>query len=262
MSSHNLEPLIEAIARGAGIVLSLPSAGLVRHHKSRFLAETEDGFLVEAARGEGPLVQELIKSLRPIGVSFKSGPTKAVFVTPLLRRIPQFRINAQTVVDALQLSFPSEVKVIQRRNNYRVVIPLGCDLTVKVWRIAEKAYLRARPMAAQALKCTVRDMSIGGLGVTLESMTSEPARVGDGQRLRIEMTFGGIALLFEGRTRKPSLPPPGTKPDNRIIRTGITFKHLEKEIDGRQTLAALTRIVGTLQRDEIRRYRMGPQCAA
>ena len=40
------------------------------------------------------------------------------------------------------------------------------------------------------------------------------------------------------------------------MRAGIQFKSLESNIDGRQTVAQLTRIVGELQREEIRRYRL------
>ena len=41
-----------AIVRNAAVVLSLPSAGLLRHHKSRFLAETDEGFWVESVPAE------------------------------------------------------------------------------------------------------------------------------------------------------------------------------------------------------------------
>ena len=37
MAADNYDMLLDAIARNSGIVLSLPSAGMLRHHKSRFL---------------------------------------------------------------------------------------------------------------------------------------------------------------------------------------------------------------------------------
>jgi hypothetical protein len=41
------------------------------------------------------------------------------------------------------------------------------------------------------------------------------------------------------------------------IRAGIQFSELQGDIQGRQMLAQLTKIVGELQREEIRRFRMG-----
>jgi hypothetical protein len=46
-----------------------------------------------------------------------------------------------------------------------------------------------------------------------------------------------------------------------MVRTGIVFKPLDQDLEGRQTLAALTRIVGQLQRDEVRRHRLGIKSA-
>jgi hypothetical protein len=56
-------------------------------------------------------------------------------------------------------------------------------------------------------------------------------------------------------------PMPAANSDPAVIRTGIVFKPLEHDIEGRQTLAALTRIVGQLQRDEVRRHRLGIKSA-
>jgi len=254
MASNNLEILIDAIARNAGIVLSLPSAGLLRHHKSRFLSEAPEGFWVESIPSEKPLVEELIRNQHPAGISFKAGTTKVVFTTPVQRLDLAYRVNDETQIPALLMAMPAEVKAIQRRHNYRVAVQAGSDITVKVWRIPERAYLRDRPMAAQQIKCEVRDVSLGGLGVTFMGEANEPPKVSIEDRLRVEVTFGGMAFLLEGRMRKPTAAPNASA---SMIRTGIVFKPLDQDLEGRQTLAALTRIVGQLQRDEVRRHRLG-----
>jgi hypothetical protein len=41
------------------------------------------------------------------------------------------------------------------------------------------------------------------------------------------------------------------------MRTGIQFKALQDDLDGRKQLSRLNGILGELQRDEIRRFRMG-----
>ena len=45
--------------------------------------------------------------------------------------------------------------------------------------------------------------------------------------------------------------------DANIKRAGIKFKPLDKDMEGRQALATLTRIIGELQRAELRQHRMG-----
>jgi len=60
MPNPNYETLKDAIARNCGAVLSLPSAGMIRHHKTRFLAEAENGFWIEGApEAERHLVEAL-----------------------------------------------------------------------------------------------------------------------------------------------------------------------------------------------------------
>src|SRR5687767_1957867 len=128
MSSNNLDILKDAIARNGGIVLSLPSAGLLRHHKSRFLSEFPDGFWVESIPSERPLVEELIRTGQPAGISFKSGTTKVVFATAVMRLDLAYRVNQETEIPALLMAMPAEVKAIQRRHNYRVAVQAGSEV--------------------------------------------------------------------------------------------------------------------------------------
>lgn len=252
MAENNTDMLKEAIARNAGIVLSLPSAGMLRHHKSRFLAEAPGGFYVESVPAEAMLIDALVMTGQPAGISFKNGHLKVVFACPIKQRQATYRINATTEVEAVLMPFPTDVKAIQRRNNYRVKIPAGAEFSTRIWRIPEHAYLGDRPMAAQEIGCELRDISIGGVGVTFKGKDGEPAKVSSADRLRIELSHPGGKILVEGRMRHPVEP----KKENQM-RAGVQFKTLEGNLDGRQILAQLTRIVGELQRDEVRRLRLG-----
>ena len=249
-NQSNLEVLREAIARNAAIVLSLPSAGLLRHHKSRFLTDAGDGFLVESVPTERPLIDELIATQKPSGVSFKGGHRKIVLASPIQYRLDKYRVNADTVVEALLLPFPQQIQAIQRRTNYRVRVFADFGLSVHVWRIAEQAHLADRPMDAVSVAAQVRDVSLGGLGVTFTGNNGEPPKVSAEDRLRIELTYKDMVLLLEGRMRHATPPASGT-----IARAGLQFKPLDTHLEGRQKLAQLTRIVGELQREEVRRAR-------
>src|SRR4051794_33293637 len=118
MSNDGVSILTDAIARNSAIVLSLPSAGMLRHHKSRFLAETQTGFWIESVAEDRQLVDDLINKKAPVGISFRNGAQKVTFAVPIMERQSEFKVNAQTIVEAIQLMFPADVKAVQRRNNY------------------------------------------------------------------------------------------------------------------------------------------------
>jgi c-di-GMP-binding flagellar brake protein YcgR len=252
MADNNRQVLSEAIARNCAAIFSLPSAGLLRHHKSRFLAETGQGVWLEVPASEIPLIQELIGTQKPAGISFKNGQTKVVFTTPIIEYNLEYRINAETKVPAALIAFPEQVKAIQRRSNYRVRVFAGCELSVRVWRIAPRGYLGDRPMSTQEVKVTPRDLSLGGMGMTIHGEDGKPPKISTEDRLRLELRYGEHNMLIEGSMRNPAGPQP-----QGAICTGIRFKEMAADIEGRQKLTQLTRIVGEMQREEVRRARLG-----
>jgi c-di-GMP-binding flagellar brake protein YcgR len=252
MGGEHSEILADAVARNSAAVLSLPSAGMLRHHKSRFLAQTSEGIWIESAAGDVLLIEELLSRQTPVGISFKSPPNKASFLVPILRRDPAYRLNADALVEALLVQSPAKIKPVQRRNNYRVRVPEGSPFNVRVWKIADHAILRDRPLASQLVNVKARDLSVGGLGVTIESDPNEPRSLSSNQRLRVELKYDEIELILEGVLRLANGDASGGG-----VRAGIQFKKLENDLAGRQAMAALTRIVGEFQRDEVRRSRLG-----
>jgi len=250
--------LSEAIARNSAIVLSLPSAGMLRHHKTRLLDEDADGFWIESVPpSERLLINALMSGSIPVGVSFRAGPQKVSFAVLVIKRQEDYRVNAQLTVEALQLAFPAAVKAMQRRSNYRVRVPEGSELSVRIWRIAEHFFLTDKPMASQEIVATLRHISIGGIGAMLQGRNNESPKVLAGERLRITLKYKELdELILEARVRY--MPPEGTPTP---FRCGVQFKKLENNLEGRQNLASLTRIVGELQRDEVRRTRLGIKVA-
>ncbi len=93
MIPSEISLLQEAIARNMGVVLSLPSAGMLRHHKSRFLTEMDGGFLLEAPPAEHLLVEALITSKQSCGVAFKKDHNKIIFAAAIRARQPEYRFK-------------------------------------------------------------------------------------------------------------------------------------------------------------------------
>jgi c-di-GMP-binding flagellar brake protein YcgR len=250
MSPAEQAMLHDAIARNAGAVLSLPSAGMFRHHRTRLLlAQEQDGFWVECPPGEQPLVSAIIGSGQPVGLSLKASVNKVVFATAATQFRPTMQINKDMVVDALLLAWPAAIKSVQRRAVYRVGVPKDAEITVEVWRIPEHHYLTDRPLASAKLDVSMRDLGVGGMGVICALKADTPKPTTD-QRLRIQLTHPNGELIVEGRVRYLRPLPNGN------VTIGIQFKKLEEGLDGRKAMADLTNIVGQLQRTEIRRHRL------
>jgi c-di-GMP-binding flagellar brake protein YcgR len=240
--------LKDAIARNAAALLSLPSAGMVRHHKTRFLGESPEGFWVESATDDGPLLNALMAEQAPVGIAFKSGQTSVSFMTPIRTRRADYPVNDHVAVEALLLPFPNTLRPEQRRQAYRVVLPTDHDVKLRLWRMSERAALEDRPMMAQEVPCRLADISVSGLRALCKAGTEErPLRIATEERLRILLGWRGEELLTEGRVMHVrSLDDGGAT-------AGVHFKKLEQDLVGRQTLSKLTKLVGELQRAEIKR---------
>jgi hypothetical protein len=150
-----------------------------------------------------------------------------------------------------------ENKTVQRRNHHRAKIPPDSELRLRVWRITEHAILRDAPLRSLEVICELRELSVGGAGVRFVGKQGEAPKVSTADRLRLEIIVDGEPLVFEGRMRAPHEPQQGDS-----IITGITFKKLDSSIDGRRVVSALNRIVGQLQRKELRLRRVEETPAA
>jgi c-di-GMP-binding flagellar brake protein YcgR len=252
MPDKNAEILLNAIERNTAIVLSLPSAGMSRNHKSRLLCEMEGGILIAAPPGDDVLVGDLIRKKTSCAISFNSGAFKIIFATPIRRIVESWQLNAETSVTALLLEFPAQIKATQRRSNYRVDVPPDSDVSVRVWRISSSESLKDTPVAAKEVTAQVRDISQAGIGVKLIGNDGSLPKIGTEDRLRVAIVYLGKTLVVEGKLTRAVDGSAGGS-----IVTGIHFKKLEGNLEGRQILSQLMRIVGELQRDELRRVRLG-----
>ena len=248
MTTASAQPLYDAVARRAGLVLSVPAPQGLRHYKSHFVGEEPTGVWIESA-GEAGLLDALIAEGRLVGVSFRGGDARHVFASPLLARQSGYEMGDDLTGPALLLAFPTEIRAVQRRSSYRVRVLPGSELSVRCWRMARRADLRDKPMDAQELVTEMRDISLGGLGVIFRGRDGQPPKVNIEDRLRIQVRYRELDLLLEGRMR------PGAAPSGLGLRAGIRFVFIYGGIQDRRTLGKLTKIVGELRRLEARHRR-------
>jgi len=242
MSESSLDLLREAISKRIAAVISLPVGSAFRHFKSRFLADGSDVFLMQAIPAEAALVEKTLADDANVGIAFRDGPNKVIFTS---------RLRARTTTDpadVLPVKYPREVHVIQRRTSYRVSVADDSQVEVRVWRIPDHAILRDRPSAAFEIGAKLMDLSVGGLGLNLET-TGEPV-LGVDQRLRVLLHFGDEEALLDARVRHAHDLP------DKAQHVGAQFKKLENDLEGRQTQSKLSAIVAHLQRQEILRARL------
>lgn len=237
--------LLRAIARNADVVLSLPSPdGPPRHRPSRFLSDVLSGFWVTAPVAEQPLIDALLASPRPLGVSFRSGQHKVFFATALKRQ-SRHRVDANTQVPALLLEFPAANESIRRCVRRNVRVPDNADLRVRAWRIGERASLFSMPVPRLELTCDVCDLSTGGLGLLFRGCGGRPPTIRPDDRLRVELHHPRGVLLVEGRV---SHLDDATATSQGVVRGGVEFTLPPKHLDGGRAHTQLARIIAALQR--------------
>src|SRR5690242_3248506 len=75
--------LAAAVNRRAAIVLSLPTEGLVRHFRTKFLCENADGIWVELVTATDAQLRELIAGAQLVAGSFHGGNNRITFLCTL-----------------------------------------------------------------------------------------------------------------------------------------------------------------------------------
>ena len=263
---EQLRPIHDAISRSAGAVVSLPTGSGLRHFKSRFLRADDAGFWVESPRADAQLVDHVIALGQLAGVSFMAGQAKVVFAAAVLERQSDFRMDEQGEIEAILLRWPEGVRAVQRRSNHRAKVPANSIVSVRAWRMSKYAALRDRPSPSAELEVRARDLSVGGIGLLVLPPAAKPPLPGQtipqpegprtaglaiDQRLRVEIHYDELEILAEGRVCHVRESP------DLVQRIGVQFKYRQEAIDGKQVLWKLTRIVGHLHREEVRRWRLG-----
>lgn len=248
MAPSDSDMLTQAIERNSAAVLSLPSAGMVRYYKTRFLRGAGERVWLESVPTERVLIESLILDGQLVEVSFKTGTRKASFSSAIYHLDCNYRFfDTQGAVQAIEMLRPAAAKPVQRRTHYRVPVRDDDCFSIQLWRIAEHVHLGDEPPELGYMPATVRDLSVGGVGVIFPS---RPVLVTD-QRVRVLLRHGDAEpMLIEGRSC-----PLRQIDGGQTFEAGIQFQNLQGSLRGRQLITELTRIVQGLQLAEAKRIR-------
>lgn len=227
-----------AVQRQAPVVVSVHADGRWCNLRSRIIRLDRDllQLLYPLASGSGPAPEIAVGD--ELGVSFRRGHKKCIFVSPVvLRRLADAPEGEK--VDTLLVRLPRQVRELQRRVYQRVVVPPERFIAVKVWQGGVPS-----PGEPSWPLCAGRvgNISLGGVLVDIRADQNPRLCVGDLIGLEITAVQGRRPLLLEAQYRHCAV----TGPDR--IGLGLQLLGLEHEAPGRASMAEVVELVRDLMR--------------
>lgn len=170
-----------------------------------------------------------------IGVSFKKGYNKFLFVTRMVAQEP-YEIEPGVVAPSVTLLVPEQIEKVQRRAYNRTKAPAGERIPVSFWRTGT-------PDQGVVWEGTLSDLSAGGIGIRMPKNLISDLVPGEQFHLQFVPLAGFEPLQVNGCFRHAA-----ELPEKGEVMLGFKLVGLEMEEGGRQTLRQISRIVTIYQR--------------
>ncbi len=246
---NDLQPLRDAADRNSSCILNFPAAGVSYTRRSRLLGHDESGFWAEFDPADELLLNDLIRSARPVLTSLRDGQTDLLFNAPVLRLDPALALNGSHAVPAILIATPAKLTPTKRRANFRVPVSPDDGIAVKLYRINEYVLVRERPQPSLEMRCDLLNLSLGGMQVVIHAKGAEAMKLVENQRFRIELRIDKNDFILEGRLRYPT----ATNRDDASATCGISFQAMDRDHESRRASDILARTLAHLQRNIARR---------
>lgn len=174
----------------------------------------------------------------PVGVSFRRGHKKCIFVSPTIMRRQEVGADGATT-ETLVLRAPVEIRQLQRRVYQRVIVGPDWFIGVRIWEggTPENASV-SWPLCSGRLV----NVSAGGALVDVRADQNPRLGVGDVVGLEINTRAGPASLRVEGQYRHC------TAGEDERLGLGFQFVGLEHDRPGRATLPQVAEFVRSLRR--------------
>lgn len=251
MNEAAFQALHDAVDRNSPAVLLMPASGPGESKRTRFLGQTGDDLWVECPAGQRLLAEMLQRSGKLISIGFRSSEYQVSFCSAVRGYRRNYILSETAAVEAIAVAMPAEIEMTQRRAGYRVNVSLDAAIKTSAWLVDDSAPIDAVP-SALPMAGDLRNLSVNGMGLILQSEKASPIKVALGDRLRIELSVGDRLLVVAGRVRQAPRRLPGG-----ALRVGLTFEGVDRTIEGRRALWHIAHLVADLQRMEARRRRAG-----
>jgi c-di-GMP-binding flagellar brake protein YcgR len=170
-----------------------------------------------------------------IGVSFKKGYHKCLFVTRIISQEP-YELDPGVMAPSITMLMPEQIEKVQRRAYNRTKAPAGERIPVSFWKDGN---LDQGTVWEGALS----DLSAGGVGISMPK--NEIPNLVPGEQFYVQFVplAGQEPLQLHGCFRHAVESPEG---ENVIL--GFKLVGLEMDEEGRHMLRQISRIVNVYQR--------------
>lgn len=175
-----------------------------------------------------------------LGISFRRGHKKCLFVAPVVVRRQDSGTDGQAV-DTLVLRAPNQIREMQRRLYQRVIVPPERLVPVKLWQGGvPKAQRQTWPICAGR----VSNVSVGGVFVEVRADQNPRLAVGEAVGVEITAKPNEHPILVDSQYRHCMLI------SSERLGLGLQFVGLEQDCPGRATLTQIAEFVKELRRTQ------------
>lgn len=173
-----------------------------------------------------------------LGISFRRGHKKCIFVSPVVLRRTDPDPEGK-VVDTLYVRVPDQLRELQRRAYQRITVPEDRFLAVKLWQGGIPA---AGEPSWPLCSGRIANISVGGVLVDIRADQNPRLAVGDIAGLEISVQPCRPPLLVEAQYRHCTVSGFGR------IGLGMQLLGLEHGLPGRASITELADLVRSLMR--------------
>lgn len=206
--------------------------------KSNFVGfDEEQGLLLIAAPVPEGMSRAEFRNGDSVGVSFRRGHKKCLFITTLLGRragSPQEHEG-----EVWMMRRPDVIRELQRRAYQRATVPPDRFIGVRLW---EGGLVSPGEPSWPICSGRVADASVGGIQVDVRADQNPRLSIGDVVGVEITPAPNRPPLLVEAQYRHCSISGPGR------LALGFQFVGLEHDVAGRSSIEDLADFVRDLQR--------------
>lgn len=233
-----------AVERQTPITASLLTEGRWCNLRSHFVRYDVERNLIQIVYpiSVDTLAPPEIAAGEELGISFRRGHKKCIFVSPVMMRSLDKCAEGQAV-DTLVVRGPTEVRELQRRVYQRITVAPDRFIAVKLWQ----GGLPTRGGANWPI-CSGRldNASVGGLLVDIRSDQNPRLGVGDLVGVEITIAPGRPPVLAEAQYRHCTMKGPGR------MGLGLQFLGLEHNLPDRASISQIADFVRSLRESSSR----------
>jgi len=242
--------LTGVVERNSAVLVEWPNGGEWLRGKSRFLGRADGRpTLLWLERPDGPQPNQRVRL--EVGckllVHFTWDQRRYRFATAVAQ-IGRLRLTGGAGVEGVLVTYPAAIQRLQRRANYRCLIPATQRVNVALWEGGQAARDMAQAGGEPMFRGQLVNLSVGGLCVHVYGRFDP--RLAEDSLVGVEFALGPPPpLLLDAVVRRSTVPANGG------VDLGVKFVGLQQTPRGRAIQELLSTRLADVQRQSLQRSR-------